>query len=156
MSVEIGEKAPDFKLEASTGETVSLSDYKGKNVVLYFYPKDMTPGCTTEACDFRDHIEGFEELDTVILGVSPDPVEKHKKFIDKYDLPFLLLADEDHSAAEAYDVWQLKKNFGKEYMGIVRSTFVIDKEGNLVKEWRKVRVKDHVESALSYIKENLS
>ncbi|MCA0992587.1 thioredoxin-dependent thiol peroxidase [Pseudalkalibacillus hwajinpoensis] len=156
MSIEVGEKAPDFKLEASTGETVSLSDYKGKNVVLYFYPKDMTPGCTTEACDFRDHIKGFEELDTVILGVSPDPVEKHKKFIDKYDLPFLLLADEDHSAAESYDVWQLKKNFGKEYMGIVRSTFVIDKEGNLVKEWRKVRVKDHVESALSYIKENLS
>ncbi|WP_096439723.1 thioredoxin-dependent thiol peroxidase [Alteribacter populi] len=153
MTVEVGQKAPEFTLKANDGKEVSLSDYKGKNVVLYFYPKDMTPGCTTEACDFRDHHENFEELDAVILGVSPDPVERHEKFIDKHGLPFLLLADEDHKVAEDYGVWQLKKNFGKEYMGIERSTFVIDKEGNLVKEWRKVRVKGHVEEALAFLKE---
>ncbi len=155
MSVKTGEKAPDFTLESNNGEKISLSDFRGKNVVLYFYPKDMTPGCTTEACDFRDHHSEFSDQNTVILGVSPDPVDRHKKFIDKHDLPFLLLADEDHQAAELYDVWQLKKNFGKEYMGIVRSTFIINKDGELVKEWRKVRVKDHVTEALEYIKENL-
>ncbi|SEQ48049.1 thioredoxin-dependent thiol peroxidase [Piscibacillus halophilus] len=156
MTVELGKQAPDFTLPASNGENVSLSDFKGKNVVLYFYPKDMTPGCTTEACDFRDNHQSFEELDAIILGVSPDPVDRHEKFIDKHDLPFLLLADEDHKVAEDYDVWKLKKNFGKEYYGIERSTFIIDKDGQLVKEWRKVRVKDHVEEALNYIKENLS
>ncbi|WP_028785020.1 thioredoxin-dependent thiol peroxidase [Thalassobacillus devorans] len=156
MSVEVGSKAPDFELHASNGEKVKLSDYRGKNVVLYFYPKDMTPGCTTEACDFRDHHESFADVDAVILGVSPDPVNRHEKFIEKHELPFLLLADEDKQAAEAYGVWRLKKNFGKEYYGIERSTFIIDKEGNLVKEFRKVRVKGHVESALEYIRENLS
>lgn len=156
MSVEIGTKAPDFELSASNGENVKLSDFHGKNVVLYFYPKDMTPGCTTEACDFRDKHEGFAELDAVIVGVSPDPLNRHEKFIEKYDLPFLLLADEEHKAAESYDVWKLKKNYGREYMGIERSTFIIDKEGNLIKEWRKVKVKGHVEEALQYIKENLS
>lgn len=154
MTVEVGQTAPDFTLKANNGEEVSLSDFRGKNVVLYFYPKDMTPGCTTEACDFRDHHEAFEGLDTVILGVSPDPVDRHTKFIEKYDLPFLLLADEDHEVAETYGVWKEKKNFGKEYMGIERSTFVIDKEGKLIKEWRKVHVKDHVEEALQYIKEH--
>lgn len=156
MSAELNKPAPDFELKASNGENVKLSDYQGKNVVLYFYPKDMTPGCTTEACDFRDHHSSFGDLNAVILGVSPDPVERHQKFIEKHDLPFLLLADEDHKVAEEYGVWKLKKNFGKEYMGIERSTFIIDKEGNLVKEWRKVRVKNHVEEALEYIKENLS
>ncbi|MFD2680172.1 thioredoxin-dependent thiol peroxidase [Bacillus seohaeanensis] len=156
MAIEIGNKAPQFELLANNGEQVKLSDYEGKNVVLYFYPKDMTPGCTTEACDFRDQHESFAELDAVILGVSPDPVDRHKKFIDKHGLPFLLLADEDHKVAEAYGVWKLKKNFGKEYMGIERSTFIIDKNGNLVKEWRKVKVKGHVEEALQYIKDNLS
>ncbi|MCD5325569.1 MULTISPECIES: thioredoxin-dependent thiol peroxidase [Pontibacillus] len=156
MTIEIGKPAPDFELPANNGEKVKLSDYKGKNVILYFYPKDMTPGCTTEACDFRDHHESFKDLDAVILGVSPDPVDRHQKFIDKHELPFLLLADEEHAVAEEYDVWKLKKNFGKEYMGIERSTFVIDKDGNLVNEWRKVRVKGHVEEALQYIRENLS
>ena len=116
----------------------------------------MTPGCTTEACDFRDNHESFAELDAVIVGVSPDPVDSHQKFINKHDLPFLLLADEDHKVAEAYDVWKLKKNFGKEYMGIERSTFIIDKEGNLQKEYRKVKVDGHVEDALNFIKENLA
>jgi thioredoxin-dependent peroxiredoxin len=156
MSVETGTKAPDFKLPASNGEEVQLSDFKGKNVVLYFYPKDMTPGCTTQACDFRDRHGDFEEQNTVIIGVSPDPLARHDKFIEKYGLPFLLVADEEHKAAEMYDVWKLKKNFGKEYMGIERSTFIIDKEGIIQKEYRKVKVKDHVQDALEFIKENLS
>ncbi|WP_035668705.1 thioredoxin-dependent thiol peroxidase [Halalkalibacter akibai] len=155
MMVEVGKEAPQFSLPANNGQTVSLDSYKGKNVILYFYPKDMTPGCTTQACDFRDKTEDFSELNTVILGVSPDPVARHEKFIEKYNLPFLLLADEDHQVAEAYGVWTLKKNFGKEYMGIERSTFIIDKDGVLVKEWRKVKVKDHVEEALSYVRSEL-
>lgn len=153
--LKIGEKAPDFSLPASNGETVSLQDFVGKNIILYFYPKDMTPGCTTEACDFRDQHSQFSDLNTVILGVSIDSLQRHQKFIDKHGLPFLLLADEQHKAAESYRVWKLKKNFGKEYMGIERSTFVIDKEGILVKEWRKVKVKGHVEEALTFIGENL-
>lgn len=153
MTVKIGEKAPDFQLPANNGEKVSLSDSKGKHVVLYFYPKDMTPGCTTEACDFRDHNEQFEELNAVIIGISPDPAARHEKFIEKYGLPFLLLADENQEAAELYDVWKLKKNFGKEYMGIERSTFLIDKEGTIVKEWRKVKVKGHVEEALETLRD---
>lgn len=153
MAVEVGKQAPDFELKANTGETVKLSDFKGKYVVVYFYPKDMTPGCTTQACDFRDNHASFKELDAVILGISPDPIERHQKFIEKHDLPFLLLADEDHAVAEAYGVWKLKKNFGKEYMGIERSTFLIDKAGTVMKEWRKVRVKGHVEEALEYLRE---
>ncbi|WP_174615976.1 thioredoxin-dependent thiol peroxidase [Virgibacillus ihumii] len=154
MSVEAGKQAPDFTLPNQDGNEVSLSDFKGKSVVLYFYPKDMTPGCTTEACDFRDAQESFSELDAVIIGVSPDPVERHQKFIDKHDLPFLLLADEDHKAAEAYGVWKLKKNFGKEYYGIERSTFIIDPEGTIQEEFRKVKVNGHVEEALASIKES--
>lgn len=152
MTVHIDEKAPDFHLTDQNGHIVSLADFVGKNVVLYFYPKDMTPGCTTEACDFRDHHEQFTKLNAVIIGVSPDPVERHVKFIEKHGLPFVLLADESHEAAELYDVWKLKKNFGKEYMGIERSTFLINKEGILVKEWRKVKVKDHVENALEFVR----
>ncbi|MFJ5716299.1 thioredoxin-dependent thiol peroxidase [Neobacillus sp. NPDC093127] len=155
MTIEIGKQAPDFKLKANNGETVTLTEFRGKNVVLYFYPKDMTPGCTTEACDFRDQFQQFNDLNAVILGVSPDPVDRHQKFIEKYGLPFLLLADTDHQVAEAYDVWKLKKNFGKEYMGIERSTFIINQDGTLAKEWRKVQVKGHVEEALSYIRDNL-
>ncbi|TFE01254.1 thioredoxin-dependent thiol peroxidase [Jeotgalibacillus sp. R-1-5s-1] len=151
--MKIGEKAPDFTLQTQDGESVSLSDFLGKKqVVLYFYPKDMTPGCTTQACDFRDHHESFADLDAVILGVSPDPQDKHKKFVDKHDLPFSLLVDEDHKVAEQYGVWTLKKNFGKEYMGIERSTFAIDKDGTLLKEWRKVRVKGHVEETLEFLR----
>lgn len=155
MSLEIGQAAPDFTLKASSGQEVSLSDYKGKNIVLYFYPKDMTPGCTTQACDFRDQHEQFADVNAVIIGISPDPIERHHKFIEKHGLPFILLADEENIAAELYGVWKLKKNFGKEYMGIERSTFIIDQSGNLVNEWRKVKVKGHVEEALQYIRENL-
>ncbi|MCY7440959.1 thioredoxin-dependent thiol peroxidase, partial [Bacillus altitudinis] len=129
------------------GEKVKLSDFKGKHIVLYFYPKDMTPGCTTEACDFRDRHQSFAELDAVIIGVSPDGQDKHQKFKEKHDLPFLLLVDDEQKLSGAFGVWKLKKNFGKEYMGIERSTFLINKEGKLVKEWRKVKVKDHVEEA---------
>ncbi|MED4403482.1 thioredoxin-dependent thiol peroxidase [Metabacillus fastidiosus] len=153
MAIEAGQLAPEFELLADNGEKVQLSDYRGKYVVLYFYPKDMTPGCTTQACDFRDQYASFAGLNAVILGVSADDQNKHQKFIEKHDLPFNLLVDEDHQVAEAYDVWKLKKNFGKEYMGIERSTFVIDPEGKLVKEWRNVTVKGHVEEALNYVKE---
>ncbi|HDR3895389.1 thioredoxin-dependent thiol peroxidase [Bacillus cereus] len=155
MNIETGKIAPDFELMASNGEKVTLSNYRGKNVVLYFYPKDMTPGCTTQGCDFRDHHESFEGLDCVILGISIDSLQRHQKFIEKYNLPFLLLVDEEHTVAEMYGVWKLKKNFGKEYMGIERSTFIIDREGKLVKEWRKVKVKGHVEDALKFLQENL-
>ncbi|GGE78236.1 thioredoxin-dependent thiol peroxidase [Priestia taiwanensis] len=153
--VAVGTVAPHFNLQGSNGENISLTDFKGKNVVLYFYPKDMTPGCTTEACEFRDFHSAYEEANTVILGVSPDPFEKHQKFIEKHGLPFLLLVDDKQEAANAYGVWKLKKNFGKEYMGIERSTFLIDAEGKLVHEWRKVRVKDHVAEVLRYIEENM-
>ena len=148
MTIEIGQTAPDMKLVNDSGEEVALTDFKGKYVVLYFYPKDMTPGCTTEACDFRDQHESCAGLDAVIIGVSPDSRDKHEKFKQKHDLPFQLLVDDEHKLAEAFDVWKLKKNFGKEYMGIERSTFLLDKEGRLVKEWRKVKVKDHVAEAL--------
>ncbi|MGM9989047.1 MAG: thioredoxin-dependent thiol peroxidase [Bacillaceae bacterium] len=156
MTAQIGQLAPNFTLQTSEGKEVSLSQFRNKNVVLYFYPKDMTPGCTTEACDFRDKHEDFSAVNAVIIGISTDSVARHEKFIEKYNLPFILLADEEHVAAEAYGVWKLKKNFGKEYMGIERSTFIINTEGELVKEWRKVKVKGHVEEALQYIKENIA
>lgn len=151
----IGKVAPDVALPASNGEIVRLSDFQGKNIVLYFYPKDMTPGCTTQACDFRDQHESFANLNAVIIGVSTDPMSRHEKFINKYDLPFLLLADEEQKLSEAFGVWKLKKNFGKEYMGIERSTFILDEEGIVVKEWRKVSVKGHVEQALQFLKEKI-
>jgi peroxiredoxin Q/BCP len=156
VTLEIGKEVEDFTLLNQDGNQVSLSDFKGKHIVLYFYPKNMTPGCTTEACDFRDQSESFADLDTVIIGISPDSVESHQKFITKHDLPFTLLVDKDHKIAEQFNVWQLKKNFGKEYYGIVRSTFIIDKDGILQKEYRNIRVKGHVENALTYVKENLS
>lgn len=156
MAVKVGEKAPDFTLPNQDGKQVSLSQYRGKNVVLYFYPKDMTPGCTTQACDFRDNYSEFEKLNTVVLGVSPDPIERHQKFIRKHGLPFPLLADTENEVAKLYDVWKPKKMFGKEFMGIERSTFVIDAEGIVRKEWRKVKVDGHIEETLEFIKENLT
>jgi peroxiredoxin Q/BCP len=148
-----GKQAPIFTLPDQNGDMVNIADFKGKNVVLYFYPKDMTPGCTTEACDFRDQYSEFSTFDTVVLGISPDPAARHQKFIEKYQLPFALLADEEQATVELYGVWKLKKNFGKEYMGIERSTFLINKEGIVAKEWRKVRVKGHVEETLQAVKE---
>ncbi|NLY81095.1 MAG: thioredoxin-dependent thiol peroxidase [Lysinibacillus sp.] len=148
----VNQKAPEFTLFNEKGEKVSLSDFRGKKVILYFYPKDMTPGCTTQACEFRDHYESFADLNAVILGVSTDSQERHQKFIEKYDLPFSLLVDEEHEVCEKYGVWVLKKNFGKEYMGIERSTFLIDEEGIIIKEWRKVRVKNHIEDVLTFLR----
>lgn len=145
-------QAPYFTLQKENGEQVSLHDYQGKNVILYFYPKDLTPGCTTQACDFRDRYEDFSHLNAVILGVSLDDAAKHTKFIEKHGLPFSLLVDANHEVAEAYGVWTLKKNFGKEYMGIERSTFLINEQGIVEKEWRKVRVKNHIEDVLNYLK----
>ncbi|WP_214805469.1 MULTISPECIES: thioredoxin-dependent thiol peroxidase [unclassified Exiguobacterium] len=144
-------QAPTFTLPNAQGEPISLEDYRGKKVVLYFYPKDSTPGCTTEACDFRDATQAFEENNTVILGVSADSQKRHQNFIAKYELPFQLLSDVDHEVCEQYGVWQLKKNYGKEYFGIVRSTFLIDESGEIVKEWRSVKVKDHVAEALQHV-----
>lgn len=156
VTLEIGKLAPDFQLEASSGKQVKLSDFRGKNVLLYFYPKDMTSACTTQACDIRDRSKDFKKLKTVILGISTDSMSRHQKFIEKYELPFLLLADEEHSVSELYEVWQTKKLYGHEFMGIVRSSFIIDQQGILVKEWRKVKVKEHVEEALNYIQAHMS
>ncbi|KGR77820.1 thioredoxin-dependent thiol peroxidase [Ureibacillus sinduriensis] len=144
--------APDFTLYNEKEEEVSLRDYRGKKVVLYFYPKDMTPGCTTEACDFRDHHEEFVGLNTVILGVSGDESSKHTKFIEKYGLPFSLLVDENHEVAKKYGVWVLKKMYGREFMGIERATFLINEEGIVEKEWKKVKVKNHIEEILNSLR----
>ncbi len=149
---EINKAFPDFELKSQDDKLVKLSDFKGKNIVLYFYPKDNTPGCTNEACDFRDRIEFFENLNTVIIGISPDNLKSHVKFSSKYELNFPILTDEEHLLSELLNVWQLKKNYGREYYGIVRTTFIIDKDGILRKVYKKVRVKEHVEKVLEYIK----
>jgi len=152
MESLVNMEAPDFALLNEKEEEISLSDYRGKKVVLYFYPKDMTPGCTTEACDFRDRHEEFSDLNTVILGVSGDEASKHTKFIEKYGLPFSLLVDENHEVADKYGVWVLKKMYGREFMGIERSTFLINEEGIVEKEWRKVKVKNHIEEVLQSLR----
>lgn len=153
MIVSEGMVAPDFSLKNEVGETVSLADFAGKKyVVLYFYPKDMTPGCTTQACDFRDAEKDFSELNAVILGVSADSEKQHTKFIEKHGLPFSLLVDEDHKISEVYGVWVEKKMYGKEFMGIERSTFLIDPTGTIIKEWRKVKVPGHIQEVLETIK----
>lgn len=152
MESLINMEAPDFTLLNEKEEEVSLRDYRGKKVVLYFYPKDMTPGCTTEACDFRDRHEEFSNLNTVILGISGDEASKHTKFIEKHGLPFSLLVDETHEVALKYGVWVLKKMYGREFMGIERSTFLINEEGIVEKEWRKVKVKNHIEEVLSSLR----
>lgn len=140
-----GDKAPDFKLIADNGETVSLKNYKGKKVVLYFYPKDITSGCTVEACDFRDNIKNIEKKNSVVIGVSADDTKSHVKFKDKYDLPFTLLSDESKKMLEDYGVWQEKSMYGRKFMGIVRTTFIIDEKGKIEKVYEKVKVDGHVE-----------
>ncbi|SMO75491.1 thioredoxin-dependent thiol peroxidase [Melghirimyces algeriensis] len=155
--IKEGDQAPNFTLPASNGQSVSLSDYQGKqNVVLYFYPKDNTPGCTAESCDFRDKEKDFSALDTVILGVSLDDLESHEKFINKYNLPFLLLSDVDADVSRKYEVYKEKNVFGKKKWGIERSTFIIDKEGKISKVWRKVKVDGHVDEALEWVREHLN
>lgn len=150
--MEIGSLAPDFSLGGSDGKTHKLSDYKGKKVVLYFYPKDNTPGCTTEACDFRDNITTINDLNAVVLGISKDNLNSHNKFIEKFNLPFVLLSDEEKVVCELYDVIKEKNMYGRKTLGIERSTFIIDEDGNLIKEFRKVKVKGHIEEVLEALK----
>jgi thioredoxin-dependent peroxiredoxin len=144
-----GQEAPDFELTSDAGETVKLSDLRGKPVVLYFYPKDDTPGCTTQACGIRDAYGEFERAGAVVLGVSPDDERSHVKFRSKYELPFTLLADTEHAVAEQYGVWGEKKYMGKKYMGISRSTFVIDEDGKVKKVFEKVTPATHADDVLA-------
>jgi peroxiredoxin Q/BCP len=151
--LQIGDPAPDFETSTDGGERVKLSDYRGRRVVLYFYPKDDTPGCTTQACGFRDRYLEIEEQDAVVLGISPDGQASHQKFKTKYDLPFTLLVDEDHAIAEQYGVWGEKSMYGKTYMGILRSHFVVDQAGKIVDMRFKVRPADSVQLALEALAE---
>ncbi len=150
--VEDGKKAPDFELSDAAGETVRLSRLKGGPVVVYFYPKDDTPGCTTEGKDFSCLAEDFKKAGAEVLGISPDSPESHQKFRDKHDLAIRLLADEDHKAAEAYGVWVEKSMYGRKFMGIERSTFLIDGAGKVAQSWRKVRVPGHAEAVLEAVR----
>ncbi|HMN48270.1 MAG TPA: thioredoxin-dependent thiol peroxidase [Ignavibacteriaceae bacterium] len=150
---EVGKKAPDFTLLNQDGKKISLKDFKGKKVVLYFYPKDNTSGCTKEACSFRDDFPKFKKTDAVILGVSPDSVSSHKKFAEKYNLPFNLLADEDKKIVQLYDVWKEKSMYGKKYMGVERTTYIIDEEGKIKKIFNKVKVDGHNVEVMEALKD---
>ena len=160
---QVGDKAPDFTTTTDSGEQISLSELRGKKVILYFYPKDDTPGCTTQACGFRDSHADFEAHDAVVFGISPDGEASHAKFRAKYDLPFTLLADVPAPArgaekpvppvCEKYGVWQEKSLYGREYMGVVRTTYLIDTEGRVAKRWDKVKVPDHAEEVLEAARE---
>lgn len=149
--LQAGDKAPDFTLSDSDGNNISLGDFKGKKVVLFFYPKDDTPGCTQEACDFRDRYTVFSEKNAVILGISKDGSKSHVKFRDKFNLPFILLSDENTEVMQKYDVWKEKSMYGKKYMGAIRTTFIIDEKGIIEKVYKNVKVKDHAEEVLSAI-----
>jgi peroxiredoxin Q/BCP len=144
--------APDFSLKDQDGKIHSLSDYKGNWVVLYFYPRDMTPGCTTEACSFRDKFPEFQKIKAKILGVSKDDLKQHKKFTDKYQLPFSLLSDQQGDVCKAYEVWQKKNMYGKELMGIIRSTYLINPRGMITKVYSKVKVEEHADQLLEELK----
>jgi peroxiredoxin Q/BCP len=150
--IKLGKKAPQFKLLDQDGNEHELKNYLGKKVLLYFYPKDDTPGCTTEACNFRDGYEEFTKMGLVILGVSKDAVKSHKKFAEKYKLPFPLLADTEHEVAEKYGVWKLKKFMGREYMGMERSSFLIDEEGNIAKIYETVKPDNHASEVKGDVK----
>ncbi|MCW8811143.1 MAG: thioredoxin-dependent thiol peroxidase [Ignavibacteriaceae bacterium] len=153
MALKVGDKAPSFKLKNQDGETISLSDLKGKPVVLYFYPKDDTSGCTKEACNFRDEFPKFGKMKAEIIGISADSVESHKKFAQKYKLPFNLLSDEKKEVIKKYGVWQEKSMYGKKYMGIVRTTFIIDSSGKIRKIFPKVKVDNHNKEVMEALKE---
>ena len=152
MSVDVGDKAPAFKMATDDGGEISLASLKGRNVVLYFYPKDDTPGCTKEACGFQESLPNFSKLDAAIIGVSKDSITRHKNFKSKYGLNFTLGSDEDGSVCESYGVWKEKKNYGRTYMGIQRSTFLIGPDGKVIRIWPKVRVKGHAEEVLSAVR----
>jgi len=154
--ITIGKKAPSFTLPNSEGKKISLQDYIGKWVVLFFYPKDNTPGCTQEACDFRDSFSRLTSVGTVVLGISADSVESHEKFKRKFALPFELLSDESHDVIESYGTWKEKKLYGRTFMGIERSTFLIDPKGNVFKHYSKVKVKGHVDDILTTLTTHIS
>lgn len=151
MAIAVGDLAPEFSAETESGETVRLSDYRGRRVVLYFYPKDDTPGCTTQACGFRDSYPTLTERNAVVLGVSPDNARSHQKFKTQFNLPFTLLVDETHALAEAYGVWVEKSMYGKRFMGIERSHFVIDEEGRVLDAQVKVKPEESVRAALAVL-----
>ncbi len=151
--VKAGKKAPDFTLLNQDGKKVKLSQFSGQNVVLYFYPKDNTSGCTKEACNFRDTFSELSNLGAVVIGISPDTAESHKKFAEKYNLPFNLLADPEKKVLEKYGVWKEKSMYGKKYMGVERTTFIIDKNGKVRKIFEKVKVPNHHNEVLEYLKE---
>lgn len=151
MAIKEGQPAPDFSLNDETGKTHKLSNYRGQTVVLYFYPKDDTPGCTQQACDFRDSYQRYQSQGAVVLGVSPDSEASHQKFKTKHDLPFPLLADPQHAVCELYGVWQEKSMYGRKYWGVVRSTFVIDAEGKIAKIFEKVSVPKHSSKVLDVL-----
>ncbi len=145
-------KFPAFSLKGSDGKTYKSKDLKGQPYIIYFYPKDMTPGCTTEACDFRDNMSKLKRAGVQVFGVSPDPLDRHDKFIDKYDLNFVLLSDEDKKLIEKAGIWVEKNMYGKKMMGVLRSTFLVDADGSIAQEWRKVKVKGHVDEVLAAAK----
>ncbi len=151
--IEVGQKAPEFCLPNSDEVEICLKDLRGKWVVLYFYPKDNTPGCTTEALDFTAHLEEFEKLGAIVIGISPDSCASHKRFIEKKELKVTLLCDTEKEVLKAYGAWGKKKMYGKEYEGVIRTTYLIDPEGNVAAVWPKVRVKGHVEAVLAKLKE---
>ncbi|QDS93180.1 Putative peroxiredoxin bcp [Roseimaritima multifibrata] len=151
--LEAGDKAVPFRLKTYGGDTVKLSDFKGQTVVLYFYPRDDTPGCTKEACAFRDRSGELQDLGVVLLGISPDTVESHERFRDKYELNFPLLADPDHAISEAYGAWREKNMYGKKSMGIQRSTFIIDGKGKIAKTWKRVQVAGHDAKVIEAVKQ---
>jgi peroxiredoxin Q/BCP len=148
-----GDQAPAFSLPSDDGNTISLEDFRGKRVVLYFYPKDDTPGCTTQACDFRDSWRAVQASGAVVLGVSPDGIDSHRAFKEKFDLPFPLLADEDHAVATAYGAWGEKMNYGRKYTGLIRSTVIIGEDGRIERVFPKVRAKGHVAKVLEALAE---
>lgn len=150
--LELNSMVPDFSLVGSDKKDHSLSEFKGKKVILYFYPKDNTPGCSTEACDFRDNHSTLSDMNAIVIGVSRDSLKSHDKFIEKFNLPFLLLSDEDETLCKLFDVIKEKNMYGKKVMGIERSTFIINEEGILVKEYRKVKVKGHIDTILEDLK----
>ena len=150
-TIEIGHQAPEFTLPATGGQTINLSDFRDKNVVIYFYPKDSTPGCTTESQDFRDNYDVFTQENTVILGISRDSIKSHERFKEKQALPFELLSDEEETVCNLFEVLKMKNMYGKQFMGIERSTFLIDASGTFREIWRKVKVKGHVEAVLAAV-----
>ena len=151
LKLKEGDIAPEFSVATSGGGKISLADYKGKNVILYFYPKDDTPGCTKEACAFRDHFAEFKKRGAIVLGVSPDSVKSHDKFVEKFKLPFTLLADEDKKIVEAYGVWGEKSFMGRKYMGVYRVTFLIGGDGRIKKIWPQVKPDEHAQEILAVL-----